>query len=140
MGLTFSWNHLLHTKRSLYLLSYKHAVYPRFRVATALLVQIPSFKNMNPCRSVTIKRFFGESAWFPLLHLECYVTADVFTHEAAAAAADAAACWLPIYNTRSNDRQFVLTESWTKYMNSVDDTNHYKSSRDISVKRQETAY
>jgi len=49
------------TKKKLYLPSCKHAVHPRFRVATALMVQIPGFRNTNPCRSVTINRFFGET-------------------------------------------------------------------------------
>jgi hypothetical protein len=77
-GSTFSWDNLLHCKQPLSLMSCKHWVYLTYGFATAMLMYIPVFWDMTPCRSVRINQAYRETHCFLLLHAEFYRTGNVF--------------------------------------------------------------
>jgi hypothetical protein len=54
------WDRVLHSKQSLYLPSYKHCVYQRFGFVTATLVQVPTFRDVTPWKSVRFQQSSGE--------------------------------------------------------------------------------
>ena len=70
------WDRVLRSKQSLYLPSYKLCVYQRLGIVT--LVQVPTCRDVTPCKSVRIQESFGEAYCFSRLHVEYHRPAYIF--------------------------------------------------------------